>query len=338
MSIPTPFLPSPKKITPGIWFQIYRGAVQGRSAAQRRSTLRTYMHDISTMGLPGVVLHGFPRELLSVYKELLDIGKELGLPVAFSWGLDGSRDNDGSRLTAEEKGSCMGEVLTHPETAFGLIDAETAWDRDTGTDDDADEAGALAMGKELRKLAPDAVLGDQPWFAIQSHGDERKEALDIGSGGTFRGFPSDEFASFVDFRAAQVYWNDARGKDRAQRIQNWHEKDWREHDTSLARKGLVRPRTYTLQGYGHDDIPYELAASIQKLLDDDKPVILWGEPYPTYVTIRIVRAVMKLRGMGYVGTGAVKRFQNDANQHGAGLSADDRLGLKTADALLGVDR
>jgi hypothetical protein len=318
----------------GMWPQVYRGSLRGHTRREKVASLRLFLAQCAAMGLPGVVFHGFPRELIGAHSELIALASEVGLLSAFSWGLDSSKDNDGSRLTAAEKGECVGAVMAHSMAAFGLLDAESQWDKDTGPDDDMDEAGALELGAALRRSAPLAVMGDQPWFAIQWHGDERVKPEALARGGTFRGFPSDEFASFVQFRAPQVYWNDFHGADRGERIVAWHEKDWTEHDKSLARNALQRPRTYTLQAYGHDDIPWALVHTLIAL--EDRPAILWSEPFPTRPTLRCMAAVLKLRALGFTGPGAVRRFQASANATGAmHLAEDDAAGPATLDALLG---
>ncbi len=306
-----------------LYIQIYRDAVRGGE-----SQLRRYLSVLQNLSL-GVVFHGFPRDLVRNHARLIRLANEYGLEPAFSWGLDSERDNDGSKLTAKEKGECMGTVLQAKEVLFGLEDAESAWDRDHGPEDETDERGALEMNEALFNKAPNAIVGDQPWFAMEVHGDERRLAKPIEHGGTFAGFPSDEFAKYLKFRAPQFYWNDFKrthGKTRYAYVRNRMNNDWAIHETSLARLNLVRPRTVTIQGYEHEDMPWNLCKCL--IEHEDKPVIMWSDPFPTDVTLRYIRAWLTLRSRGYTGPRSVASFQRDA-----GLREDNLLGHDTATAL-----
>lgn len=328
----------PASIEPKSWFQIYRGAYRG-TAEQKRAQLDKDVAALAKLScVGGVIFHGFPRELLPAIDGLVALAKKHQIKCAFSWGLDGSRDVDGSRLTAKEKGECVGEALQHDGIEFGLLDAEGKWDTTVDSADDMNDLGAIELCEAMRKRAPSALVGDQPWFAIQKHGDE-KRVVDLSSiGGTFTGFPSDEFAYFIDFRSPQVYFNDFMdlGKSRLEKIVSWHEKEWQLHDKSLERKSLRKPRTYTLQGYKSDDITSSYAALLWGKLIEEKPVIHWCDPTPSAHTIIVCEFLQKLFD-GYVRCNSawesslfdytlhtvVQRWQSDYN--GALTTGEPRL-------------
>lgn len=258
-------------IARGPWLQLYLGSMRERDVL-------AMLREAKRLGLPGVLFHGGPRGLERRAASWAKVARDEGVAFGFAFGVDGSKDSDGSALTVDEKGAAISSVLVaHKDAAFSLINAEITWDRDDGPDDDMDEAGALRLGEVIRAWAPDAILGDQPWFAIDSHGEERRNARDIDKGGTFAGFPSDEFASWVQFRAPQVYFRNFGVSDPTayRRVFAWHHRDWSKHDESLARLGLVRPRTYTLQAYGHHVRPQDFVDALLSV--HDRPSILWWD-------------------------------------------------------------
>jgi hypothetical protein len=174
-------------IDPGVYLQLYRSAIRGNTLQARRDTLARYVREIAGMraqGLvAGVVFHGFCEDLRDAWPRLEALAATYGVPAGASWGLDG-RD-----LSARAKGDLVGQVLAAPKCRFGLLDAEGQWDSDLGPADDLDEQGALELGEALRRRAPSARVGDQPWYAIEAHGDVRRTARPIEHGGVFRGFP-----------------------------------------------------------------------------------------------------------------------------------------------------
>lgn len=318
---------------PGLYLQIYRASLRGpRTTALRAATVRA--RDVRARG---VVLHGFPRELAAAWDDEAAIVRDAGLLALASWGEDLTRDNDGTRLTADEKGSLAGSVLARPTCAGGLIDAEGAWDVTTDAGDDTSERGALALGGALRAEAPDAWVGDQPWFAIMSHAAARRMPRGLGDGGPFGGFPVDEFASFLNFgRFRQLYANDFKrqwGAARYPKVRAWMERDWSVADRVLAAAGLARPLYVTLQGYGWDDVPHHLAhALLTYQVQLQQPVVMYCEPTPKLATVAVIRGVNALVSRGFAGSGvdpryAVRAFQLDANDHGAKLAVDGWLGV-----------
>lgn len=309
------------KVPAGVHLQLYRGAMRGG-----RPQLLGYLDECARLyaagAIAGVVLHGFPQELEKAAKGLADECRSRGLHLGFSYGLDGTRDNDGTELTALEKGACMGRVAAaHPDT-WTVLDLEGKWDTDGG--DGMNEATALAMVRKLRELAPDTVLIDQPWPMPDQHGGPRAVARLIGEGGPWQGYPLDEIAEAVDARAPQLYWTNWKDKGRYERVRAWSNKEWATADKALAPAGLVRPRTVTVQGYGHDPDPWCLADCL--LAHREVPSIMWCDPWPEALTLRVLQAVATLRARGYAAPGTdhraeVRRFQSDA-----GLKVDGWLG------------
>ena len=132
-------------ILPGVYLQIYRGAIRGRTVQERRDTLARYCDKIVVMAarhglVQGPVYHGFCEEMVDSWPRLAQLARERGLPALASGGLDG-RD-----LSATRKGDLVGQVLADASCAAGLLDAEGQWDSDLGPADDMDERGAIDLG------------------------------------------------------------------------------------------------------------------------------------------------------------------------------------------------
>jgi hypothetical protein len=242
------------------------------------------LKDAKQLQLDGVIFHGSTQAVAPAAAW----AQAQGLPFAFSFGVDGPG-------TGASKGKAIGELLASVhDLSFALLDAEGAWDAKSAPCD-TDEANALALGQALRAAAPNVIVGDQPWFAIESHGHERPTALALGKGGTFAGFPSDEFASFLQFRAPQLYFRDFHEPNAYQKVRDWCTRDWDTHDTSLKRLQLDRPRTWTLQAYGHQDRPQDFVDAL--LRARDRLVVLWWDAtYRTQwsVTAACLKAVRQI--------------------------------------------
>lgn len=312
---------------PGIYLQLYRGAMHGG-----RPELTGYVDRIAELGLPGVIFHGFPRELLGQWPSLAKLAQDRGLLALAAWGLDGSKDNDGTRLTPAEKGDLVGRVLARPDCAGGLLDAEGQWDSDTGPADDMDEPGALELCRALRARAPSAWVGDQPWYAIDSHGSVRRTRKPIDQGGCFAGFPVDEFATAVTwgrFRQAYIY-RTTGGPGYAATFARM-DREWATVSPALAAAGLERPLRVTLQAYR-----WLLHEQVHAILDRgvrvSAPVVLWCSPWPDAVALAAIRAVLWLQREGHASPGvdareAVRRAQRAL---GGGLVVDGWWREKTA--------
>lgn len=226
--------------------------------------------------------------------------------VLASWGLDGSSDEDGSWLTAAEKGTLVGQVLADPYCRAGLLDAEGQWDSKTGPSDDMDENGALVLGAAIRKVAPNALVGDQPWFAIDSHGSVRSKPQPISSGSVFQGFPVDEFATSINWRRfRQAYCNNFTkrwGVDRYRKVFSWMEKDWSSVDRALSTQGLSRPLGVTIQGYGWV-LHHLVDCILTEVFFKGQEVIIWCDPLPDTTTMNALFIVQKLIREGFAQNG-----------------------------------
>ncbi len=264
----------------GVWLQVYLASMRGET------DVKNLMQEVKRLKLAGVIFHGGAAAVAPAAQW----ARDEGVTFAFSFGLDGSG-------SGASKGKAIGTFLSSiNDVAFALLDAEGAWDSKPSPDL-TDEANALALGHELRLAAPTLVIGDQPWFAMLSHGHERAEPKPLGEGGTFAGFPSDEFASFLQFRMPQLYFRNFSGPNAYNKVRDWHERDWATHDTSLARMQLDRPRSWTLQGYGHRDRPQDLV-DVMLRSRDRLTVLWWDAQYRDQwaVTATCIEAVQRIIG------------------------------------------
>ncbi len=300
---------------PGVYLQIYRGAIRGRTLDDRRDTLARYCDEIASMRSHGLVqapvFHGFCEDLRDAWPRLAALAAERSLPALASWGLDGRG------LSAARKGDLVGQVLASPDCAAGLLDAEGQWDSDLGAADDMDEAGALALCQALRARDPDTPVGDQPWFAIEAHGDVRRTARPTAEGGVFAGFPVDEFATVTTWgRFRQAYIYNSRGAHYGPTFERM-DREWAAVTPALRSAGLERPLRVTLQAYG-----WKLHELIHALLDrcvrPREPVVLWCDPWPDATTLAALRFVEILMREGFAAPGvdareAVRLWQRSYN-------------------------
>ena len=314
--------PAPTDIPPGVYVQIYRGAIHGATAQAKRDTLAGYLDQLVTLGCPGVVFHGFFEDLERNWDGLATLAHDRGLLALAAWGLD-SKD-----ITATRKGELIGEVLARPSCAAGLLDAEGQWDSDLGAADDMDEAGALALCKALRAKAPNALVGDQPWYAIDSHGEVRRTAKPIDQGGVFGGFPVDEFATVCNlgrFRQAYIYPSSGYAYTFARM-----DREWATITPALRAAGLERPLRVTVQGYRWP-LHHLVDCLLNRCVTPRVPLMMWAEPFPDAVAIQAIRAVQWLQREGFafegfMGDAAVGLAQRELNQRGAKLVVDGWFG------------
>lgn len=320
---------------PGVYLQLYRGAIRGRSLQERRDRLARYCDEIAAMQTRGLVqgpvFHGFCEDLRDAWPRLAELATHRSLPALASWGLDG-RD-----LSAETKGDLIGQVLASPDCAAGLLDAEGQWDSDLGPADDMDEAGALALGRALRARAPDTPVGDQPWFAIEAHGDVRRTARPLGQGGVFAGFPVDEFAAVTSWgRFRQAYIYNARGARYAPTFERM-DREWAAIAPALRSGGLERPLRVTLQAYGWR-LHEQVHAILDRCVRPAVPLVLWCDPWPDDVTLAALAFVELLVREGFAAPGvdareAVRLWQRSYNAHASEvhqISVDGWAGTDTA--------
>lgn len=307
----------------GPWLQLYLGSM-------KPADVTAMVLEAKRLKLPGVIFHAGPRSLVRAAPNCAGLARAHDIAFAWAIGADGEEDSDGSRLTVEEKADCLADVCERFAPAFAVVNAESQWDSDKGDDDDMDESGALRMGARFRARCPRVLVIDQPWFAMDSHGEERKIAKPLGQGGTFAGFPSDEFASWVDARAPQVYFRNFGSGDPTAyaRVVAWHERDWAKHDASLERLGLVRPRTYTLQAYGHHLRPQDFVDALLSLRD--RASVLWWDHefiarWP--VTAACIEAVNRIVRGGHAPPGRESRDCVRSWQRALGLDGAQLDGL-----------
>lgn len=322
----------------GIYLQPYLGAIRGGPSAVLSEVGRISAR-AQSVGVRGIVLHGFPRGMARNFDAYASQVTSHGLLALASWGLDGERDEDGTVLTAREKGQLCGSVAARLSCVGSYLDAEGKYDSSTGPTDDTSERGALEFGEEFRKVAPTAWLGDQPWFAIDSHGDLNVPTRPMNAGGVFRGFPVDEFAvSCVNGdRARQAYWADfyrTFGREAYRKVIAWMDRDWAKIRPAMQAAGLARTEAVTTQGYGHP----EPTASID-LVDcflewafvRATRTLVWCEYEPEENVWRSIAAAVKLGATCQAVDSAhniVARFQASV-----GLAADGLCGPATMHSL-----
>jgi hypothetical protein len=304
----------PGTIIPRIYPQIYLDALHGGD-----SELAGHLKTLQKLGLDPV-LHGSPRGLERRAVHLIQLCHDAGVNPAFSWGLDGTQDSDGTKLTAREKGLAIGHVLSLPTVRFGLLDAEGKHDRGGQDPEGTTEAGALELGRALREQAPEAPVGDQPWPWILSHGDVRRSAKPMGDGGVFAGFPVDEFALVANAgRYRQDYYLDW-APDAYLRVSARMDVDWVPVQAALKPLGLDRKLGVTLQGYHHGAKPHHLAHAILRYgVGPAMALFIWAEPFPEALVLAVVQAVMLLQREGFAPAGcdpleAVRAWQRDYNR------------------------
>lgn len=313
-----------KALTPGVYFQIYRGAIGGPNPA---ATLQRLCRQARDDGATGIVFHGFPGEMAANWDRLASYAAAVGLPALASWGLDG-RDK-----FPAEKGRLIGSVLARSSCVAGLLDAEGRWDASKAPVAGMDEAGARQLGAALRAVAPHALVGDQPWYSIMSHAGVRRTAKPVDEGGAIGGFPVDEFGAFCDlgrFRQAYLYGpSPRRYEDTFARM----EREWAAITPALQAIGVDRPLYVTIQGYRWDkddlvDCLLEYWVCRQGVL------VVWGEPYPDADFIECFTVARELVALGDAGPDvhaedAVKKFQARS-----GLKVDGNAGPVTRARLL----
>ncbi len=106
-----------------------------------------------------------------------------------------------------------------------FIDAETEYNNK--------RLEAQSYGKLFRQSMPSVWVADCPWPMIALHGD----------------YPNEEFAEWVDARAAQVYWTEISAAG-ANLISKRYEEQWESWE-ARARSKLVKPRIPIGVSYGN---------------------------------------------------------------------------------------
>ncbi len=334
MNTSYPMRPEPR---PGFYVQVWLGAIRG-SEPQREKQLLEFTRRARNIGVDGIILHAFPRGLARTWDKWSALVASEGLPALASWGLDGKKDDDGTPLTAKEKGELCGSVAAEENCLGSYLDAEGQWDTDQGEDDDMDERGAVVFGHAFRKEAPLAWVGDQCWFAIDSHGGLRRSALPLEAGRVFRGFPVDEFAASVvnGDRARQAYWaNFFRqwGKDAYERIIAWMERDWARIRPTMLAAGLARTEAVSVQGYAHPDTVDFVDCLLDWGVNRQTRVVIWSEPFPSEMVLAAIAIAHQLRHRGFARAGVDPKTAIRAFQRDAGITVDGFAFRQVAQAL-----
>lgn len=316
---PSPW-PATFPLQPGIYEQLYLASTRGGELVLNEVLNKHVQRNKENQEFfVRPVAHVSPRYGERHANRISTVFRQHGFDPAFAFGLDGKQDIDGTLLTAREKGQCMVRVLKDTKSYLGLVDMEGAWDVDTGPQDETDESGAVVMLGYVRSALPNIVLMDQSWFAIMSHGDNRRTIKPIGEGGSFAGFPRDEIAKFVNASAPQPYWCNfrrLRPRDAAKYVFHRMEREHKEFETHLAKLDpkLVIPRTITIQSYGHERNPGELVSVL--LAYADRPIVMWRDfRFATgyAFTLRCIKAAQKIKAAGFTGLEAVKKFKQSLN-------------------------
>lgn len=296
----------------GIYTQLYRGA-SGFSEG-----LDAWLSTARTLGVTGMIMHGFLHELdAEKYKRLHDRTKDAGYECGVSFGLG----DVGAR--AKSAGKWMADVAKHAD--FCVLDMEGKWE-----DDAEDPQKAREMCEEFRSHCPDTVLIDQPPSRPIPH--HHSSIL-------WR-----SMCEFTDFRAPQWYWNNLRGPvgekpgnlgpNAYERIRPDFEADWNVWVIANTPKPLVPdPLIPTVQGYHWQDW------TLVDWLHRQPTTIMWCEnhrcdtektrgPFPTQQTQDGMQDALMLREMGLDSRKAIADWQK-----AHGLSPDGRFGKLTKEAM-----
>jgi hypothetical protein len=316
--------------------QLYRGAVPGRTAEAKRAELTRVVIEARRLGVTHIAFHGFPRELAGAWNGLAAMADSVGVKALAAWGLDAETDN-GRPFSGAAKGEFVGRVLASASCVAGLLDMEGRWDdADAGKPGDAtDRDDALAMCEALRKLAPNALVGDQPWYAILAHGDVRRtpSGQDV-----FRGFPVDEVARVgVNWRRfRQLYPNHAQtkaqlGTRRYPALRSRMNREWGALAAPFAKAGLPLDLGCTFQAYGWSDCPWHLVdALLTECVTLQRPCILWCDYEPDRTTKAALAFLKFLRERGFAEPGTDSREVVRAFQRSTGcLAVDGWAGRET---------
>jgi hypothetical protein len=263
------------KLPAGIYVQVYRAKVEPKNdRAARLATCDAKAAEFASLGARGIVWHGLSSELdADMLAPLTAICRKHGLRSLAAFGMDSS-DPAG-------KGERIGRVLVSDVCDGVLLDAEGAWEDKKDGDDKAHAKAFADAFKPYRDCVPHKPVVDQPWAM----------PVRVGGLGGHSQFPYEEFAGVVDARAEQDYVNDfvrPFGASRYARCMPLFNQSWALLDARLSRAGLKLPRWRTVQSYGWDDIPADLADYLTRYASAG-PVFAWAEPWPSSTFMRVWR-------------------------------------------------
>lgn len=258
-------------------------------------------------GIKRVLRHGFVGEqTVQVFEAWAQKVRSAGLDTGAAFGLAMA-----AKVHPEVAGEAMGRVYASPLCSIGVTDAEGAFD----TNQQADAADAATkMGVSVRKFAANVYIISQPWPVIGLH----------------LGFPIVEFSRWHDEHDSQEYATDfkaAFGKDRWPRLLSWSEKSWAacEHDR-LGPANVIRPRGITVEGYGHDDVIYDLVDVFYNSTNAN----IWCEWEPEESCLMAVRAADWLRTFAETRESAITTEMQRVKQ------IDDYRSMTVSRAAVGV--
>jgi hypothetical protein len=311
---------------PGRSIQPYRGA-NGYSDARMLSRLAAWR----AAGFRRVYFHGFPGSLtVPVFEAWARTVRGYDLDTGAAFGLGGS-----VKLHPEVVGEAMGRVFAHPYCSVGVVDAEGTYDNGQGIDQ---HDSAKRMGVVVRDHAMHTYILDQPWPIITYHD----------------GFPIAEFSAWCDEHDSQEYATDFRssfGVNRWPRLLAWSESAWLRVENDKLKPANVRPRGITVEGYGHDDVVYDLVDVFFNYPDAN----VWCEWEPEESVLMAMRAADMLRAFEFTNRAAcadlvskiphidewrsmtVSRAAAGLLQQRSGVKADYKFGFDSM-AAVGIKR
>jgi len=206
-------------LAPGAHLQIYLDAIPATSAADRAAKLDAELEAWRAIGVAGVILHGFPRSLPSIYDVFAGVVANHGFPCGVAMGLDEAH------VDATAKGGALGTLAARSDCYVALADCETHYDTSPTRRDEMRELGAA-----FRARAPCAMCIAQPWPEPLLHAT----------------FPYEEENAFVDANAYQAYfnaWKASRGVHRYAALAPVFRAQWA---TLEASRGAKCPGMYRL--------------------------------------------------------------------------------------------
>lgn len=262
------------KLPAGVYIQPYRGKIPGATRDERLALCDAKAAEWAALGAKGVAWHGFTTELdAAKLQPLTEICRKHGLLSLAAFGMDSS-DPAG-------KGERIGHVLASSWCDGVLLDAEGAWEDDKDGDDKLHAKQFADALRPYKNAFPSKAIVDQPWpVPVRTN----------NQGGHGR-FPYEEFSGICDAHAEQDYVNDwvrMWGKQRYEKCMRLFNASWAQLDAKLASKGLKLPRWRTIQTYGWDDIPHDLADYLRRYATA-VPVFAWAEPWPSDLFMSVWR-------------------------------------------------
>jgi hypothetical protein len=286
----------------GIYVQYYRDAQRGDDAAALDRAITSWDEAVGSL-IKGVAMHSVNMEMdESEYAKLAEVCHKRNLLSLAVFGLGDSHP--------QQYGRMVGTFANRPDCAAAGFDCEGSYENEP---DDPQKAQALCDA--TRQTAPDAYLFDQPWAVPTQH----------------HRFPDEIFARTVNIRCSQDYFESHKktyGRLRYAKCLPWFTASQADLDARLAAKGIHTPRGSTLQGYGWTDVIHDLVDALMRRADS--VTFIWSDPLPTKAIVVAMRAVARMRALGFRGADGVRGYQ--ASLRGV-IVVDGKCGRKTLRAL-----